>query len=181
MAARVVFGVRRGIVVCLVASMAAIYLTAQVHIRKWTGPAELSQWKQVGYAPGSTPRDARGIVITVDPDNTPHVVRSPALNIPARQVRALRITYTSDYGGLRAPVFVVGAITDRRGFENVRGCEIPVPVQVRASHTVEVALAASACWDPNAMIKQIDINVDGSQKRAQGAVVRIHSIELVGP
>ena len=179
MAARSV-RVRRDIVAWLIALMSASHLEAQTYSRKWSGPAELSEWKRVGYALGSTPRDARGIAITVDPDNAPHILRSPRLNIPAKQVRALRILYSADYGDLSAPAFVVGAITDRRGIENVRGCGITVPVSVQASHMVEVGFAASACWDPDATIQQIDINVDGSQKRAQPGVVRIHSIEIVG-
>lgn len=161
--------------------LAAQLFAAQPTARRWAGPNELSEWKRVGYAAGTTPRDAKGIVITVDPNNAPHILRSPMLNIAARGLRGLRIAYTASYVAPGSPVFIVGALDNILDIEQVQGCEITVPVETKGTHVVEADLTISRCWRPDAIIKQIDINVDGAKNAVQPAVVRIHSIELVGP
>jgi hypothetical protein len=154
---------------------------AQELKRRWAGAAQLGEWRRVGYPEGTTPRDGKGIAITIDPANAPHTLRSPRLDIPARELKALRITYTADYKFAGASTFVVGALDDKRDIENVRGCEIVVPVENRTSHTVEVDLRTSACYQPDSTIVRIDVNVDGSSRQARPGTVRIHAIELVGP
>lgn len=90
-----------------------------------------------------------------------------------------KANYSSGVGAAGDPIFLVGWIDNLRDIENMEGCGLTIPVKSHALHTIEVDLSSSHCWRNDAVIHEIDINVDGMKGGVRGGTVHIYAIELL--
>lgn len=160
--------------VVLMCSLAAEQ--TQKVLASWSTPEALTAWKEVGRPAGTVPRDASGLVLTIDPVDAPNVIRSPRMKIPAVAFGKLRLTYLASVI-TPTPEFLIGWGDNVHHSDAMIGCGIVVPITIGQLATVEVDLATSPCWKLDATIEEIDINLDGRSERTTGTVY-IKAIDL---
>lgn len=170
--------VRSCIVTIAIAFTCGVLVAQEGPPSEWNGPVALAQWKPVGRPAGSAPRDAAGLVLAVNPADGPNTLRSPRLNVAARSVYGVRITYIAQLASSAPPEFLVGWLDNIHHIDDMERCAIVVPVKIGQTDTITVDFRTSSCWRSDALLNQIDLNFDGRRGDPHGTVY-VRAIELL--